>query len=100
MARNRRPVPQAAAPRLHSLTKNQARWLSDARDTEGGAYVGCTVGPEPYTLVEAGAATFREVRRTSGTKGPTDPRPCEWTDTYLVPTEHGLELLAGSEAIQ
>lgn len=84
--------------KLYSLSQNQARWLKAARDAEGGAYVPLTAGPEPHQLVEAGAATYREVWQTGGTRGPRDPRPCEWVDTYIVPTEEGLELLrkAGS----
>lgn len=86
----------AAIPRLYSLTNRQAQWLTSARDTDGGAYVGIAAGPEPYDLVEAGAATFREVRQSSGTRGSRDHRPCEWTDRYLVPTDHGLDLLRAS----
>jgi hypothetical protein len=78
---------------LYSLSQRQAQWLVRARDTDGGAYVPMTAGPEPHDLVEAGAATYREVRQSSGTRGPRDQRPCEWTDIYIVPTEHGLELL-------
>lgn len=93
MRRKRKPARPVAAPVLYSLSQNQAEWLIRARDTDGGAYVGMTSGPEPHVLVEAGAATYREVRQSSGTRGPHDPRPCEWTDYYLVPTELGLELL-------
>ena len=92
-----RARPDRGAPAiLTSLTASQARWLRDARDTEGGAYVGLTAGPEPVELVEGSAAAFREVPRMGGTCGPRDPRPCEWTDTYLVPTAYGLDLLARS----
>lgn len=95
----RRKPAAPAAPRLHSLTQDQARWLTSARDTDGGAYVPITAGREPIDLVDAGAAVFREVRQVSTTtRGPRDPRPCEWTDTYIVPTEHGLELLAAWKA--
>ena len=90
----RRKPAAPAAPRLYSLTQEQARWLTAARDTEGGAYVPMDAGREPCDLFEAGAAALREVRRSSGTHGVHDSRPCEWTDTYLVPTAHGLELLA------
>lgn len=96
MSRRRSTAAPAAAPQIHSLSRNQARWLAEARATAGGAYVGMTSGLEPYELVEAGAATWREVRRSEGTRGPHDPQPCEWTDCYLVPTEHGLALLAKS----
>lgn len=92
-----RARPDGGAPAiLTSLTASQARWLRDARDTEGGVYVGLTAGPEPSELVEGSAATFREVPRMGGTCGPRDPRPCEWTDAYLVPTAYGLDLLARS----
>lgn len=93
MSARRKRSKAPAAPVLYSLTQRQAVWLVAARDTEGGAYIPITAGPEPGELVEAGAATYREVRQTGGTLGPRDPRPCQWTDTYLVPTELGLELL-------
>lgn len=98
MARTRRSAAPAAR-QLYSLTQRQAVWIVDARDTTEGAYVPLTAGAEPYDLVEGGAATFREVRRSSGTRGPHDPSPCEWTDTYLVPTERGLELLRAYEQV-
>ncbi len=91
-ARSRKPAPVAkqknepVSPRLYTLTQRQARWLADARDTEGGAYVPITAGCEPYDLVEGGAASFREVRKSSGTQSASD--------SYLMPTEHGLGLLA------
>jgi hypothetical protein len=78
---------------LTSLTQRQRQWLIEARDTPGGAYIGLVSGPEPYELVEAGLATFREERCEGGSRGPRDPRPCTWTDTYLVPTEIGLKVL-------
>ena len=93
MSRARRSARNAASA-LYSLTQRQAQWLAEARDRDGGVYVGSTSGPEPYDLVEAGAATFREVRQSSGTRSVSDARPCEWTDTYLVPTKLGLELLS------
>jgi hypothetical protein len=94
VARKRKPVQPATPPVLYSLSQRQAQWLTDARDTVGGAYVPVTeAARDAHLLVEAGAAQYREVRQSSGTRGPRDPRPCEWTDTYIVPTEHGLELL-------
>lgn len=95
MARKRKTAAPTAA-RLYSLTQEQARWLTDARDTDGGVYVGVTAGSAVFALVDGGAATYREVRQCSGTRGVHDPRPCEWTDFYLVPTELGLELLRAS----
>lgn len=92
-ARKRKLVLATAAPVLYSLTQRQVQWLTSARDTAGGAYVGLTAGSVPYELVDGGAATFREVRQSSGTRSARDPSPCQWTDTYLVPTEYGLELL-------
>jgi hypothetical protein len=96
VTRKRSTIPDTI-PRLHSLTGNQARWLMAARDTVGGAYVGITAGKEPYDLVDAGAATWREVRQSSGTRSAHDSRPCEWTDSYIVPTEHGLNLLRAAQ---
>jgi hypothetical protein len=99
VSRRRKPAAPATPPRLYSLTANQARWLTEARDAvvlgRLGAYIPITAGCEPGELVEAGAATFHEEHRRDGTRGPHDPRQCEWTDYYLVPTEHGLELLRG-----
>lgn len=93
MGKRKVRVEQPKPGRLYSLTQRQARWLSDARDTEGGAYVGLVADSEPGELVEGGAATYREVRQSSGTRSVHDSRPCEWTDMYIVPTEYGLELL-------
>lgn len=90
-ASSRRPAPPARV--LYSLTSLQARWLTDARDIEGGAYVPITAGPEPGQLVEGGAATYREVPWTSDTWNLEGTGPCKGTDVYLVPTERGLELL-------
>lgn len=95
MARKTPPKPQVV--RLYSLTQRQAQWLTSARDTIGGAYVAITAGSEPDDLVAAGAATYREVRQSSGTRSVHDLRPCEWTDRYIEPTEHGLELLRRGE---
>ncbi len=81
---------------LYSLTLCQEKWLRDAANTEGGAYVGLTAGPEPDQLVDGGAATYREVRQISGSRGVHDSKPCEWSDMYLVPTTYGLELLMRS----
>lgn len=72
---------------LTSLSQRQARWLIEARDTDGGVYVPITAGCEPSDLVDGGAAIFREFRGRSA------------ADTYLVPTEHGLELLRADAAI-
>jgi hypothetical protein len=95
MAKRKVHVEQPEPDKLYSLTQRQAWWLTSARDTAGGAYVAITAGPEPYDLVDGGAAAFREVRQSSGARSVHDPRPCEWTDVYLVPTEYGLELLHG-----
>lgn len=51
MRRKRSPT---APARLYPLTQRQARWLTDARDTVGGAHVGLILGIEPYELVDAG----------------------------------------------
>jgi hypothetical protein len=76
--------------RIYSLSQRQAEWLRDAEDTKGGYYVPITSGPEPSQLVEAGLATFREVRQTSDTPNPySKSGHSEWTDLYLVPTEAG-----------
>lgn len=91
--RGARAVRTPAAPRLYTLTQYQAEWLARARDTEGGVCVPITSGPEPGQLVEAGAATYREVEWTSDTWNLQGTGPCKGTDIYLVPTEHGLELL-------
>lgn len=94
MARKRKATPEPATPKLYSLTGVQAEWLRKAR--AGGAD-GCYL---PITssgwgeLVDAGAATLREVAQTGGTRSATDNGPCRWTDHYLMPTERGLELLA------
>lgn len=85
--------PASPARVLYSLTPLQARWLSDARDTEGGVYVPITAGPEPGQLVEGGAAAYREVPWTSDTWNFKGTGPCKGTDAYLVPTERGLDLL-------
>lgn len=77
---------------IYSLTGDQARWLREGRDTDGGVYVS-VVRSGSGELVDAGLAEYRAVRRSGGTRGPRDPRPCEWTDYYLVPTPTGLELL-------
>lgn len=93
MARKRKPAAPCAPKAIYSLTQRQAEWLRTARDTDGGAYLGSMAGPDIYELIEAGAATCREDRRSGGSRWTHDPRPCEWTESYLVPTELGLELL-------
>jgi hypothetical protein len=74
------------------LTGNQLRALREAIDagTEG-AYIGISssIGREAGALVDAGLATIREEPQSGGTRGPWDPRPCEWTDRFLVPTDAG-----------
>lgn len=87
--------PAAPVARLYSLTQRQAQWLASARDTDGGAYVPITSGPEPGQLVDAGAASYREVEWTSDTWNRQGTGPCKGTDIYLVPTEHGLEQAPG-----
>jgi hypothetical protein len=45
-------------------------------------------------LVAGGAAEYREEHRIgTTTRSVSDPRPCEWTDYYIVPTAHGRALL-------
>lgn len=83
---------------LYSLTQRQARWLTAARDTEGGAYVGISAGTEPHELVDAGVANFREVHQVGGTRSALDARPCEWTDYYLVHTDREIELLISNKS--
>lgn len=83
--------------RLYSLSERQADWLRRARDTDGGAYVGLAGHDVPIELANGGAATYREIRRSGGTRSVHDSRPCEWTDLYLVPTELGLDLLSRFE---
>jgi hypothetical protein len=77
--------------RIYSLSQRQADWLRDAENTKGGVYVPIgSGGPEPDQLVEAGLATYREVRQTSDTPNPySKSGKSEWTDLYLVPTEAG-----------
>lgn len=92
MARKRR-ARQERPTVLTSLTEEQARWLRAGRDTPGGVYIPITADEVPYALAGTGAAEIREVPRSGGTRGPRDPRPCEWVDRYLIPTEIGLALL-------
>lgn len=84
-------------PVLYSLSQRQTEWLRRARDTDGGVYVGSTAGDDVFALVSGGCATYREVRQRSGTRSVHDSSPCEWTDFYLVPTEHGLGLLSAGD---
>lgn len=87
-------------PRLWSLTEYQARTLREAVDAgPDGLYVPHTSrGESMYELVAGGAAEYREEHRVGeATRGVHDPRPCEWTDWYIVATPWGLELLARAE---
>lgn len=94
-ARRGRSVP--APRRVYSLTQEQARWLQEAWETEGGCYVPLGCGDEPHELVESGLATYREVSKTSDTPvAPGSAQTCAWTEYYLVPTPAGLELLEAS----
>lgn len=80
---------------LTTLSRVQADYLAEARDTPGGVYVPLTGRAQIATeLVDGGAAEYREDRQQGGTKGPHDLRPCTWTDYYIVPTALGLRLLA------
>lgn len=94
MTRGPRRGEPTAPQRLCSLSLRQADWLRRARDTDGGIYLPLTTPSDIYALVDGGVATLREVKRSSGTKSVHDPRPCEWIDHYLVPTEYGVSLLA------
>lgn len=87
---------RALAPALlTSLTGEQAAFLREATEKRGGVYVPINRGTVALasSLVEGGAATFREVSQTGGGRSASDPRPCVWTDIYLVPTQHGRRLL-------
>ena len=86
--------PKQTPTELHSLTGQQAALLREAHEKPGGVYVPITGCPGADELVAGGAAEYREVRQTSTTtRSVTDPRPCHWSDLYLVPTLRGLELL-------
>lgn len=82
-------------PLLYSLSQRQAQALREAAETPGGAYVPSTSRSEPMReLVAGGAAEYREEHRIgTTTRSVSDPRPCEWTDYYIVPTAHGRALL-------
>ena len=88
----------SAAPHLYSLTGEQASLLRQASaQAPRGAYIPVVghVSRVSCELANGGAAEIREEPRTSDTpKSARDPRPCTWTDLYLVPTPYGLELLA------
>ncbi len=77
--------------RIYSLTERQERWLREAEETKDGVYVPInTSGAEPDQLVEAGLASYREVKQTSDTPNPySRSGKSEWTDIYLVPTDAG-----------
>jgi hypothetical protein len=87
------------------LTENQARVLREARDTEGGAYLGLGSfnAREAGALLEGDspAATVREVRhdfvehpRISIVTGEyVGGGPRHYFERFLVPTEYGLGLL-------
>jgi len=86
-------VVERPPPRLYSLGASQARLLRDAlAQLPQGVYIGVCSTDEG--LCEGGAAELREEHRSGGTRSVSDPRPCEWTERYLVPTACGLELLA------
>lgn len=87
--------------RLYGLTERQERRLREARDAEGGTFSGLCAGPEDGELVEGGAATYRErVTREhrAAWAGHWEAGEYDRTDYFLVPTAHGLQLLAESEA--
>lgn len=96
MPRRRVTREPSPPPRLWSLTGEQARALREAAETPGGAYVPLTSRGDPMReLVAGGAAEYREEYRVGeATRSVHDPRPCEWTDYYIVPTAWGRELLA------
>lgn len=85
--------------RVYSLSADSASLLREASQSPGGVYVPITgLRGNPDSLVESGLATYREVRQVSDTpRSVRDPRPCEWTDLYLVPTQEGLDMLAKHE---
>lgn len=86
--------------KIYTLSQRQARILKEARDTKGGKYIPISSeGDMMEELIEGGCADRREEKQSGGTRSATDPRPCEWTDTYLVPNSYGLELLRKHEAI-
>lgn len=97
MARKRREPVEQLPPLLYSLTFDQAQILREARDTEGGAYLAHVglISRVAHGLVDGGCAGIREEHRIDphSTRSVSDPRPCEWTDRYLVPTAYGIKLL-------
>jgi len=79
---------------LYTLTGEQATLLRAAADkAPRGVYVPIMGSAAAGQLVDGGAAEYREVRQTGGTRSAQDARPCEWTDLYLVPTARGIEML-------
>jgi len=93
--RGRRTGADEPPPKIYSLTQREYEALREAAETPGGAYVPCTARSEPmHALVAGGAATYREEPQTgTATRSVSDPRPCTWTDYYIVPTAWGRELL-------
>lgn len=90
-------------PRLYGLTECQARRLREGRDTAGGAFSGLCAGPEDGELVDGGAASYREQvprEHRAAWAGHWEAGEYDRTEYFLVPTEHGLQLLAEAEARQ
>jgi hypothetical protein len=91
--RGRNGAGSEPAPRLlWSLTEEQASALRAAAESPAGCYVGISswISRVAHELVVGGAAEYREIEQHS-----TDYKrgTLRWTDTYVVPTEHGLQLL-------
>ena len=87
-------------PRLYSLTERQEQRLREARDSEGGAFSGlCDRGDGE--LVDGGAAEYQErVTREhrAAWAGHWEAGEYDRRVSYLVPTAHGLALLADCDA--
>lgn len=100
MSRRKQGV-ERPPPRLYGLTERQERRLREARDSEGGAFSGLCAGPEDGELVDGGAAEYRaQVTREhrAAWAGHWEAGEYDRTEHFLVPTAHGLQLLAESEA--
>ncbi len=86
--------------RLYSLSGMQEHWLKQARASAHGAYVGMTSGPHPDELVDGGAAEYYTITTNQYREawaGHWEAGYYDRADIYLIPTTHGLALLAESE---
>ncbi len=84
---------EALEAKLWTLTGEQARVVRDAFEAgPDGLYVPIcgSLGAVCARLVEGGCGSYREVRRSGGTKSVHDQRPCEWSDWYFLPNAEGL----------